>query len=222
MSFRDTTYSAIEALSDELRSNAKLRESFFNVAVHARAQESQVQISLRDSVGAVTGLPSSVVCEHPVSGMPNDRWDIAVLSGSDVIGIIEIKAPMTNHDGIRHKTNRAQGLPRDVEKLRIARLNGIQAMEVFALFEVYGLTSDGEPEPAFGRTIRAYERDINRDYGIKWPTRHDYSPQKGRQQVEDACIEQGLNLIRDWQRTKLSPSISNVAAYIDLGCFALE
>ena len=99
--------------------------------------------------------------------------DVAVLDGDRLAGVIEIKAPMTDRNGVKHKTRRPQGLPEDAKKLRATRSTGAEAIEMFAIFEVYGLTAGGQPEPPLGRSITQYERDIKGEFDIKWPTRHD-------------------------------------------------
>lgn len=218
MDVRTAIVSALDSFADSIRSNANLRGAFFDVAVNAREQELRVQDSFRDAISVMLGNTFRVEPEYPVPGT-SGKWDIAVLNSQEVIGVVEIKAPMTNQDGIRHKIRRVS---QDVDKLRVARRDGAEAIQMFAIFEVYGVSSDGDPEPASGRSIRQYEEDIGRDYGIKWPTRHDYSPREGRQEVEDACSGHGLRLMSPWQRISLSPGTSNIAAYIDCGVFILE
>lgn len=220
MIFSEEIISALESIKDNIRRDVTRRDTLFKFAVKALTHESKVQEALHETLTGSIGHRFRIVREYQIPGS-SGRLDIAVLEDDGLIGAIEIKAPMTNHDGIRHKTRRAQGLSRDVEKLRRAKSMGADAIEVFAIFEVYGLVSDGAPEPSSGRSIRQYEKDIRRSYGIKWPTRHDYIPHEGRQEVETACATYGLHIVSSWNRVDLSPIGTNISAYVDLGVFEM-
>ena len=221
MRFSEEVTSALKSLADSIRLSPARRDVFFEVAVKALKQEARVQEGLHETLTGCLGQSFRVLCEHEIPGV-SGRVDIAVLEDDRLIGAVEIKAPMTNHDGIRHKTIRRQGLPKDVEKLRGAMSNGAAAIEIFALFEVYGLASDGASEPPLGRSIQQYEKDIKNSFGIKWPTRHDYAPLHGRQKVESACESHGLHLVSPWLRVDLSTIGSNISACIDLAVFEMR
>jgi hypothetical protein len=170
--------------------------------------------------GRATGSES---VQREVSGVgTSGRVDIAIMDRGKVLGVVEVKAPMTNHDGVRNKTRKPEHLPKDCERLHEARRSGVPlTYELVGLIEAYGLNSKGQPEPPGVRAIRAYEADISKKYRIKWPTRHDYRPAHGRQEVDDALLSRGLKTVRGWSRCQLPSMRKNSATYLDLALFQL-
>ena len=64
--------------------------------------------------------------EESLSGNPF-KYDILMRGASGPVAAVEVKTPFTNHDGIRHKTRRPQGLPKDMDSLMAAVVDGASA-----------------------------------------------------------------------------------------------
>ena len=161
-------------------------------------------------------------CETAVPGMGAKAVDITIADDKGVQVAIEVKAPMTNHDGVRSKTRKPEHLLNDCSKLRqMQQDGGSEGFELVGLIETYGLTSSGQVEPAAGRSIRTYETEVSKRYRIKWPTRYDYKPVHGRAEVERVLMSEGMRQVGGWKRCPLPSLRKNASSYLDLALFRL-
>ena len=135
--FRKAVKHALKGLADGIQTDDRQRYALFNVAVNAGEQEPREQQFSGQAIRHSIRDGFKVRREFRLPG-GSGTCDVAVLDDNRLAGGIEIKAPMTNHDGIRNKTRRRQGLPEDARELRVTRATGAEAAEMFALFEVYG------------------------------------------------------------------------------------
>jgi hypothetical protein len=151
------------------------------------------------------------------------KHDLVVTDSSGNLRVVlEAKCPMTNHDGVRNKTRKPEHLPKDASAVRSAMGDGaVLGYELVVLIECYGLGTDGQPEPANGRSIMQYEKDARKKFGIQWQTRYDYSYVKGREEVSNVMKDLGLAHIKAWKRFRLpQPSGKrDVEAFLDCALF---
>ena len=158
------------------------------------------------------------------------KYDILVRGASGPVVAVEVKTPFTNHDGIRHKTRRPQGLPKDMDSLLAAVDYG--AFAGYALITpigCYPIDSDGtmvKLHQAIGRN----EKAVKEAYGIQWPTRHDYetSANNGRQEVDramrDLARERKLLVtqLKGWTSVELPSPKPDIRAFLDCALYKVQ
>ena len=159
------------------------------------------------------------------------QHDIIMMNGSEAIAKIEIKVPFTNKDGIRHKTRRKSiYLPKDMDSLKAALEDGvIAAYELVTPIGCFPVDSDGEMI-VLEKSIGKNENTVKAQYGIKWPTRHDYETNvgNGKQEVdiamEELAIERGLEVTRlkDWQKVLLPSPQPNIHTFLDCALYKVK
>ena len=132
-----------EATNDE-----PLGSDLFRIAVNAKQHED----TIRDKFAAILKGNAEpgfhVSTERSVVSGRTFIHDIVVTTKSDLIAVVEVKSPMTNHDGVRNKTRKPEHLPKDSNALRTALRHGAAgAYEFVTLIECYGLGADGKRMP---------------------------------------------------------------------------
>ena len=146
-------------------------------------------------------------------------------SRDELIGLIEVKSPMTNHNGVKDKTEDKKGKPghlrKDSQSLAAGiRQGALYAFELVTLIEVYG--GIGGTESHHGKSITSYEKYIREKFGIRWPTRYDYTCEGGRAEVNSTLYSLVLKRVKGWVRIALPLKTPNIQAYLDCGLFRLE
>jgi len=191
-----------------------------HVALSAKRHEKVLQNAFAALMSERLDDGESLTLEYLVPNMSRKAVDIAILGPSGAIAAVEVKAPMTNHDGVKSKTRKLEHFPNDATKLRQMKSQGTAlTFELVGLFESYGINQGGNVEPPHGRTIKEYESQVSKRYRIKWPTRHDYRPAVGRAEVDRALVEEGFTRMRGWTRCQLPSVKRNAASYLDLALY---
>lgn len=199
-----------------LSQTSPYRERLCSVAVQALRHEKEVENLFR--VAIEEQYPEvRVESQYPMDSFVGD---LRILSNGTWLASVEVKAPMTNHDGVKNKTRKKEHLPKDVGCLECALGHGsASGFEFVALLESYGLDSSGKVIPANARSIRQYEAEIGAEYGIKWPTRHDYLHSSGEEEVCSQAAGLGLRKIQGWKRVPLHKEGTRIGAFVDAALF---
>lgn len=196
-----------------------LGSQIFSVAIKGLTHEDTVKRTFAERSKVQLGIDWQVICEFGSGGYIHD---IVGLSKNRKF-VIEVKSPMTNHDGVRNKTRNPKHLPKDCSALQKALSDGaIGAYEIVSLIECYGLDKNGDRRPSDGLSIINYERAIKAEYGIKWPTRHDYQPNDGESEVDEILRGLGMTRIAGWRRERLPIPRADICAFIDVALFKMQ
>ena len=159
------------------------------------------------------------------------KYDILVRRTSEIFMAIEVKTPFTNHDGIRHKTRRnSDYLPKDMDSLKAALKDGVTA--AYALVTpigCYPADSNGEMI-RLDTSIRKNETAVKAQYGITWPTRHDYetNPSNGKPEVDlamrELADERGLKVVqlKGWAKVLLPSPKPNICTFLDCALYKVQ
>ncbi len=158
------------------------------------------------------------------------KYDILVRGATGPLIAVEVKTPFTNHDGIRHKTRRPQGLPKDMDSLMAAMVEGAAAgYTLITPIGCYPINSSGNVV-ILHRAIGRNEKAIKEEYGIQWPTRHDYetSDTNGRQEVDRAMKELArerrldVTQIKGWTNVELPSPKPDIRAFLDCALYKVQ
>ena len=147
--------------------------------------------------------------------------DIVGKRESRAFVVVEIKTPFTDPGGIRFKTQRPEGLPKDIESIKKALDHEVCcAYELVVMFESYAVNKKG-------KTIQASKAELFSKYGIRWPTEWGYRPTEGEQEVNDAikslAKSNGLKVKRKgWRRVELPRPHPKVRAFIDCALYKVQ
>ena len=164
---------------------------FYRFAVNGGGQEIIASGAFYDSLDRHSDSDTSVLMEYRQDyGEGKARQhDIVARRDSETVVVVEVKAPFTNHDGIRFHTGKTGTFKKDCGVLEVA-LNGgvIAAYELVVLYECYPLDDNGGVIILDRYGIKRNEECIRGQYGIKWATRPDYDPVAGEQEVTQALI----------------------------------
>ncbi len=161
----------------------------------------------------------------------NYRHDIVAMQNSEVVTVVEVKTPFTNHDGIRNKTRKSEHLPKDMDALKAALCSGATtAYDLVTPIGCYPVDSNGRMIVLNPNSIRSNEKEVKVKYKIQWPTRPDYefSREHGKRQVDRAIVdlagERNLNVrrIRGWQRVDLPNPRPDVNAFVDCALYKVN
>ena len=197
-----------------------LGERLFAVAAKGKHHEDTVRDAFAEALATTTSeAPAILRNKKSMPWAPQYRPDISVLREGRMTAVVEVKCPMTNHDGISNKTEKPEHLKKDAASLVAGLRGGARgAYELVGLFEAYGLV-DGRPVPPDGRRIGAYEAFVKSEFRIQWPTLHNYSHKAGEAKVDETLQGLGLRRIRGWRRMPLPGTRNDVSAFLDLGLF---
>lgn len=159
------------------------------------------------------------------------KYDILVRRASEILVAVEVKTPFTNRDGIRHKTRRnSKYLPKDMDSLKAALESGVMAAyELVTPIGCYPVDSDGEMI-VLDSTIVRNEAAAKTQYGIKWPTRHDYetNASNGKPEVDlsmrELADERGLKVIqlKGWEKVLLSSPKPSIRTFLDCALYKVQ
>ncbi len=159
------------------------------------------------------------------------RHDIVAMQGSEVVAVVEVKTPFTNHDGIRNKTGKPEHLPKDMDALKAALCGG--ATTAYALVTpigCYPVDSNGGMIVLNPNSIRNNEKEVKTKYMIQWPTRPDYenSTKHGKCEVDraiaDLATERNLSVrrIKGWNHVELPNPHDGVNVFIDCALYKVR
>ena len=196
------------------------RTWFYRFAVNGAGQEIIASGAFYDSLDRHSDSDTIVSMEYrPDYEGKIRQHDIVARRDGKTILVVEAKAPFTNHDGIRFHTGKTGTFKKDRLALEAA-LNGgvIAAYELVVLYECYLVDDDGYVK---GSSMTRNEKRIREQYGIKWPTRPDYSHTAGEREVTQALEALGMKQMKGWDRKKLPGPRSDVSVYIDCALFKM-
>ena len=157
--------------------------------------------------------------------------DITVKLNNEIVTVIEIKTPFTNHDGIRNKAGRNSNyLPKDMDVLKVALVNGVSAVyELVTPIGCYPVDVNGNMI-VHHNAIKKNEDSIKAEYDIQWPTRPDYetNPKHGKPEVDlamrELADERGLKMrrIKGWQKVVLPKPKPNLYTFLDCALYKVR
>ena len=179
-------------------------EGFFRTILRAKLK-SKIKVHLGQ-------CQESYGCEHDIVGMRKSRTALAV----------EIKTPFTNSGGIHFKTERPEGLPKDINSLGTALDNGVQV--AYELVVMYGCCAVNKR----GKRIQGNKAHLWQKYGIRYPTKSGYVHREGEKQVNDAlkglARDRGLKVTRlkGWQNVLLPSPQPNIRTFLDCALYKVQ
>ena len=229
MNTRDIDNRVIGAF-DELVSEASDSRLLGEIAMqprrrHEKTIEDLFRSALRSLFDNLLTIPSNQTKESY-----GYKHDIVASQGAETIVVVEIKAPFTDPPGIRGKTRKPEHLPKDMDALRAAlEFGALTAYALITPIGCYPVDSNGAMiilHNAIGKNAKA----IKAQYGIQWPTRHDYGTNaaNGKPEVDRAIkeltYEQGLRVkrIKGWQKVVLPNPKPNIRAFLDCALYKVE
>ena len=214
---------------DELVRKASSSHLLGEIAMQPNGRhETTVSSMFRDALDTKLSGEMNVLSEKPILGY---RPDITVKINTEIVSVIEIKTPFTNHDGIKNKTRRnSDYLPKDMNVLKVALVNGVAAVyELVTPIGCYPVDVNGNMI-VHHNAIKKNEDSIKVEYDIHWPTRPDYesNPKHGKPEVDLAMREladdRGLKMkrIKGWRRIELPNPKPNFRAFLDCALYKVQ
>jgi len=132
------------------------------------------------------------------------RLDIACI-GRDTRKVdvaIEMKAPWTNQDGIKHKMDRAEGISKDIRTLKSYAMDGTPiGIEVMLLVELFLKHEFDLYVPNARMRAGDFERLSVQLWEMKYPTRQDYDPARSQAFIDGHPVMIPLTSLTRWNRT---------------------